>query len=246
MKIERICQYCKRLFFAKYYEVQNGRAIFCSVKCNAAMASRISLEKRILQSHPCKQCGKPVMRYPSQFAQGRGNFCSKKCHDLFRHEKGSLERRCLTCKRIFSITKDYARKQPGKYCSLKCAHVGLQKRIECVCVICGGIFWMIPARLKIGGGKYCSQRCEYVARSWFNYPRHMCYTPEFLRMVSEPIDEYCNVPGCSIQRSQSKKTKTPWAVCSFHLNRINKALRMRLMRRDTQTARLLQEKGVTA
>ncbi len=231
---ERTCVHCKRVFYVRRHTVEKEGGKFCTLKCRSQFASASSKARLQKTSRPCRECGKPVQRYPSQFRQGKGRFCSRKCYALYRSMAGRICRTCPQCNKPFSFPKNRMRWRPPKYCSKECAHEALRNHEMRPCFICGRPFKCIPARAA-QSAKYCSVDCAYLARKWTQRQaalKFMIYTPEILCMMASVSDETCSFPGCEAPRSVYRNRYHVWNACRYHRQRIGQALRERRRRRE--------------
>lgn len=64
----------------------------------------------------CKFCKSEFNTTKSRISDGRGKYCSRKCHDLSKRNR--VKKVCLTCGQEFEVRK--CRENTAKYCSLKC------------------------------------------------------------------------------------------------------------------------------
>lgn len=70
------CEECGKSFAVKYpYQVKTRR--FCHHKCATDFYAKFNLNR---VECVCQHCGKKFQEVPSKVADGRGKFCSKKCH----------------------------------------------------------------------------------------------------------------------------------------------------------------------
>lgn len=89
---------------------------YCSHACSKQHQKVLSREKLQKARRPCEFCGEPVTRYPSQFAGGRGKYCSKSCANKAKMRRQSFV--CPMCGAEFDeLLSKCAR---AKYCSLRC------------------------------------------------------------------------------------------------------------------------------
>jgi hypothetical protein len=238
---ERRCLLCKKKFWVRRCVLRAGGGKYCSYACYTNYRNKKRPHRQKKASRPCKKCGKAIFRYPSQFKQGKGQFCSRACHMAKRAEKERVSKICKKCGKRFTIAKGRLRFVPAKYCSKKCAGEALKNKVPCKCPMCNADFERIPSRLK-RGVTYCSSFCESVARKIGSAAAgraRMVYTPELLQSLLNPDSAMCLFPDC--QRSRAKRARA-WALCKVHLWRMNHALRRRRQSRE----RFIQEAGLAA
>jgi hypothetical protein len=137
------CARCGASFYASRTQVTRHRQ-FCSRNCWRG--------DRGLRTVPCQRCGKPIERWTSQLAHGRGKYCSRTCYHEKRW-KPRLERTCAYsgCRKRFGV----APWQAGRsYHSRQCWRLALGPRTF-RCRACGRPFrrpaWRRPA--------FCSTAC---------------------------------------------------------------------------------------
>lgn len=64
----------------------------------------------------CGQCGKEFETFPSRLKDGKGKYCSKKCHN--NSMKKREKRLCLNCEIVFETKPSSIQ----KFCCLKCSN----------------------------------------------------------------------------------------------------------------------------
>ena len=70
---------------------------------------------------------------------------------------------CKTCGIEFNTLPCVVRDGNGKYCSKKCCHIALVKKVEIICPQCGEKFLRHPSNMK-NGDPCCSQPCGKLRR----------------------------------------------------------------------------------
>lgn len=128
----------------------------------------------------CKVCSKEIISNPARVRDGRGKFCSRKCHGewmsknligekAFNWNGGQKKYICLFCGKEF--TSDHSTAS-NKFCSYQCYWKWRSQNIvgnKCyqwkggkqtsICKICGKEFLVDPCRLKRGNVVCCSYKC---------------------------------------------------------------------------------------
>lgn len=244
-KYKRIVVKCKRCRRDSSVTKSRSKNIkFCSAFCCYQYRNNDSQGNHSPYDQPCKNCKKPVKRYPSQFKTGRGRFCSKKCTSEYR-VRGFMEKRikriCGSCKKEFSALKCRVECGEAKFCSKICASKGLENHEMRECAVCGNPCKRVSCRIKKTKTFFCSDFCRKLMFNSYSPNARGVYTPDFLRFLSESTAESCPFPpSCSSLRA-FKKTKTnPWRLCRYHAKRIDHALRMRRERRQE----ILRDEGL--
>lgn len=227
----RLCEYCKKKPLPPYAKR------FCSMRCHKKYEHTRSEKELEKASRPCGYCKKLVQRYPSQFAQGRGKYCSKACMHQRRSEEGRATRTCQQCKRKFTIEKKRIQFRPAKFCSRQCSDKALENHEMRLCFVCGSPFKVIPYRSKTA--KCCSKNCRNILRLITGQERglrKMIYTPGFLRMLRSHhgIDCGFSIMGC--MEPKSTNSRTVWNSCRKHNALLTHALGERRRRREKEIA----------
>lgn len=136
----------------------------------------------------CPQCGRFFYRKPSRIRDAKHNFCSHKCHGLWKslNQNGKNNSnwscgeeivKCDQCGKPFKKNLNKIKKEKHNFCSQGCDSLwksinwrgekspgwrgGKQKVI---CAQCGKEFEKTPARVNIGNN-FCSQSCVGIWNS---------------------------------------------------------------------------------
>lgn len=137
--IPRTCKQCGNEFKVWRANLERGRGVFCSKKCQAEWQrknwkgeSNPSFRGKSITRH-CGYCGKKFRFKLCEKREGRGRFCSKECHYKWRKETGAMAgekasrwrgggivRYCEYCGREFRAKRSEVEKGKGKFCSIKC------------------------------------------------------------------------------------------------------------------------------
>lgn len=105
MKIEKICQTCKKPFYADSKEVNRGNGKYCTQSC-ASKAPKSLKYKQI-----CKHCGQSF-----NSASKNAKYCSNSCKQKnYREKQKSLNLEAKSIKYYYKIFKDI----PCEICSWK-------------------------------------------------------------------------------------------------------------------------------
>ena len=235
-RCSRVLIECKRC--GKKLSVNKHRAKtikFCSSFCFNQYRSKDPQGNTHPYTQPCKNCGKSVQRYPSQFRGGRGRFCSIKCRSKHRSKifmEERIKRNCLTCKKEFLSRKSRVKYGEAKFCSKACANKGLEDHEIHKCIVCETPFKTTPYRIKQENHRYCSDFCRILMWN-INHLNRGIYTPEFLRFLGEADTESCPFPPLCSNPRVAKKTRTnPWRLCIYHAKKVNHAVWERHIRRQ--------------
>ena len=70
------------------------------------------------------------------------------------------KRICKVCQKVFFVCPAQAKRNRGKYCSIKCRDEAQRIRIKRICVACKKEFWVWPHVLKLRPCLYCSLKCR--------------------------------------------------------------------------------------
>lgn len=105
-----------------------------------------------------------------------------------------MEKKCLTCEKIFKIPA-YNKKQ--KYCSRKCKDFGQIKRVEKTCLTCEIRFDVRVCQIKTR--KYCSRACFKLAKQRGEIKGR---TGNRKEIICQACQKVCKVP---FSEAQSKK-----------------------------------------
>lgn len=109
---------------------------FCSQFCYQVYQRDVLLPKKrqrlIEGGRPCQQCGKLVVRYPSQLCKGKFLYCSKTCSHKGKERKVTFK--CVLCGKEFRRARH---KIHGKlqYCSNLCRTVHSAERVRNRCLV---------------------------------------------------------------------------------------------------------------
>lgn len=107
-KVDRKCEACGRSFLAPMYKVKEGKARFCSKKCQF----HNGVDRK------CEACGSVFHTTQRRINMGNGKYCSRKCsHDA---RKTRVLHKCKTCQKLFPVFKYTDVNGDGKYCSHEC------------------------------------------------------------------------------------------------------------------------------
>lgn len=145
------CRWCKTIF--RTPSNPNRQRRFCGWFCYCAWNTNVlvSASQEILKNavRPCKRCGKLLVRYSSQFAQGRGKYCSKACANAAKIRKVSL--RCAFCRKQFlrSRNRIYGALQ---YCSNACRLFSSGQRIQSMTIYTPGLLSL----MSMHRGSHCA------------------------------------------------------------------------------------------
>lgn len=121
MKLNSKCIICGKLFYRRPAYKMIGGGKFCSIKCKGIWQSQNcrgedspSWKGKI--KIKCLYCGKEFKVY--QYRKNTAQFCSIKCHNLFRQKR--IKKECLTCGKIFITKRSEVARNHGQFCSKKC------------------------------------------------------------------------------------------------------------------------------
>lgn len=117
-RVNRICPICGNEFITLKNNVENGKGIYCSIKCyNIAQYPHMTTI--------CLQCGKEFPTVSSRIDNGQDKYCSMECHGMARRGENS------------HLWKGGVSK--GKYCEL--FNNNFKRRVRAYfdnkCVVCG-------------------------------------------------------------------------------------------------------------
>ena len=166
------CKYCgKEFIHCKGHKNQK----YCSLKCaNAFATKQVPDNNRILT---CKNCGAKFIRdlTDKELAKGKGQYCSKKCHNKHIAWK---QKYCEQCGE--PLKRGYGK----KYCSHQCA--GLALRHENGYIVPSGYIMMTTG--KAGNGKRIPQHRyvmeQILGRELFDFER--VHHKDGIRSNNEP------------------------------------------------------------
>lgn len=152
-----------------------------------------------MTSEKCKLCGTEFIKKSYQQI-----FCSKECTQKSKVKRPKVEKTCKTCGKTYFVYPYM--KLSSKYCSYKCAGIGMSTQVEIKCRFCGNSFVYRPSQSKHykGAGKYCSRECSYkgIIEEHKDYPvkynghitiRH--YDKLFQKAVRERDKNICRKCG---------------------------------------------------
>jgi len=109
------CENCGIIFVVTRYAARKRR--FCNHQCANAFNIIKAAERMDNRACPCGVCGSPVKRYPSQFAQGNGKYCSWLCKSEARRDR--IRVRCVCCGReVIKIKSNLSRLN---FCDQRCS-----------------------------------------------------------------------------------------------------------------------------
>lgn len=148
----------------------------------------------------CETCGKKFNIKPWAVKVGRGKFCSKKCHGLWRSkyligeksynwQGGKRIKICKNCSNPFELDIRKFKKGLGLYCSSKCYGLAIRKGIKKNCLLCGESFEARRCEIKKGWGQFCSKNCKGV---YFMAKRPYKATPIERKIERELVTQ--NIP----------------------------------------------------
>lgn len=164
MKIERICPYCGKSFYAAESSVKHGRGKFCSRECQY---------KGQRTAHPvivnCAVCGTEIRRCPAHIKSEK-QFCSRECASKGRTLRltapivpkkpaAFVLLKCETCGIEFKRSP-YKIQHKRVFCSKECYHLSkIKPKRQKVCQTCGRSFepWTDKQI-------YCSSTCFAAPR----------------------------------------------------------------------------------
>jgi very-short-patch-repair endonuclease len=147
-----LCDHCGQPFYVAQNKL--GRTRFCSAICRSLHLSAGA------ETRTCQVCGKPFYCPPARAKTG-GKFCSKECQD--KAQVTSVERRCLTCGKVFAVWPSALKRSRGLYCSQACHGAAQDLRVKTACEWCGKAFAASRDRVAAGRGRFCSRACRDAA-----------------------------------------------------------------------------------
>ena len=158
-RIEKTCEYCKKIFYVEYVVNGSGsagsaRKKYCSVKCKKAWYK--IPENGSKQKVECKICGKEFYLPHSQ-AKNRVT-CSKKCYAKHissvntRHAK--IQKQCNNCHKHFEINENSTQ----KFCSPDCFSKSLYDRKDVFCEVCNSKLTVKKSAMTRFCNKICSRK----------------------------------------------------------------------------------------
>lgn len=119
----------------------------------------------------CQHCGEQFEHNPSE----TGKYCSKKCYNQYRKEKGTVTEPCTVCETDVERYKCHADKY-RTFCSEECENkwrkqtfsgednpVYSKKQVECE--QCGQQFKRTPSRLERSNRTFCGRECT---NKWYS------------------------------------------------------------------------------
>jgi len=200
-----ICKECGKSFEVKQYR----DSLFCSRECywkynkesgNAKLQGAKQRKRKILI---CKECGKSfeVHNYRTN-----AKYCSKDCFDKNRNEKLS----CPTCGDIFYSPKH----KRSKYCSLKCAAKGFDKR---------------NSKFSQDVYEYFSNLFKKLEREGFVKFKKECFFPDLIlnkKIIIECFGDYwhCNpnfYQGEYFHKKIGKTAKEIWEKDNYRIQKLS-------------------------
>lgn len=105
-----------------------------------------------------------------------------------------IERVCQFCGESFQAYPSDVKKGWAKYCSRKCKHLAMSKKVTRTCQHCGQTFEVAPSIVKHSGAKFCSRECTDAAHRKPPVFRLCEYcSNEFEVVVTRPNQRYCSV-----------------------------------------------------
>jgi very-short-patch-repair endonuclease/endogenous inhibitor of DNA gyrase (YacG/DUF329 family) len=200
-QVKKICQFCGKEFMVSQYE-KNRK--FCSVKCYW-----LSMRKRIKKV--CLVCGK---EFEVEKSRKDAKFCSRRCYLEYKRVKEKEElvsKVCLSCGKVFFVKRYDALKR--KFCSKKCARLGIRKKVKVKCLNCGKEFevWKYEVSMK----KFCSYDCCYKYRR--RRVKKVCLVCDKEFEVTEGMKErrkFCSLYCYSrYRRCRRRRVKKVCLVC---------------------------------
>lgn len=107
--------------------------------------------------------------------------------------------KCRICGKQFYAKPFLIKRGCGKYCSIKCQHLGARRRKLLACYVCGKKFYRKLSKVKKGKKCFCNKSCQTTWRnSQFIGPKHAnwktglyAYRSVLLRQKVRPVCRLC-------------------------------------------------------
>lgn len=191
----KICPTCK-----KEYDTKDKRQIYCCRKC-ARSAPKPSSKKMV----KCDNCGKELLKYPSQILQK--NFCSRKCSKEYL-QKDNVKCKCDICGKDISVAKNQYNNSLHHYCSRDCKYKGNTlfysgtnspnysetTYINIPCTYCNKDTKVLASQINRRKKHFCSKECQNKWQSenvrGENHPNYNPNISLFDRVVNRNYTEY--------------------------------------------------------
>ena len=127
----------------------------------------------------CQQCNSKFEIKPHKLAEGKGNYCSRKCYGLaavgkprgaYGAKAPRVPRVCEECGNAFEVLASQVNAGNGILCSKRCAGIRSGKRsgrapVKRECVICSAELETRPDEVEAGRGVCCSTICSGKLRT---------------------------------------------------------------------------------
>lgn len=128
----------------------------------------------------CKLCNKKFSVSPCRENKAKycsndcsriafSNFCKSQIGEKNSNWKESIKKKCLICGKSFDV--HFSRKDTAKFCSIKCANKGMERKKKYICLNCGEEFYFEVGRKRT----FCSMNCR---DNYWKGGNHPSYKPE--------------------------------------------------------------------
>lgn len=191
----KICPTCKNEF-----NTNDKRQKYCCKDCFNKAPKKSS---KILVH--CDNCGKDLLKYPSQILQK--NFCSRECSKNYL-QKNNINCKCDVCGKDISVPKNQYDNSTHHYCSKECKYKGNSlfysgtnspnyseaTYTSVPCTYCGKPTKVMASQLNRSERHFCSKDCQNKWQSenvrGINHPNYNPDISLFDRTINRNYTEY--------------------------------------------------------